>query len=92
VRRGHGVAPSHFIPINRTLAKSRASVNPSPASELILPGLWRRPGSPSRKRQLDLASGVGRLRRENDRLRMGRDNKSRANVRDRPPDEALYLH
>ena len=29
VRRGHGVAPSHFIPINRTLAESRASVNPS---------------------------------------------------------------
>ena len=37
VRRGHGVAPSHFIPINRTLAESRASVNPSPARELILP-------------------------------------------------------
>src|SRR4029077_21080495 len=41
------------------------------------------PGGPSRKRQLDLASGVGRLRRENDRLRMGRDIKSRAYVRAR---------
>src|SRR5205823_3724107 len=47
--------------------------------ELILPGLWRRPGGPSRKRQLDLTSEVGRLRRENARLRMGRDIKSSAN-------------
>jgi hypothetical protein len=28
-------APSHFITIDRTLAESRASVNPSPARELI---------------------------------------------------------
>jgi hypothetical protein len=42
---------------------------------------WRRPGGPSRKRQLDLASEVGRLRRENGRLRRGRDIKSRAYVR-----------
>jgi hypothetical protein len=30
---------------------------------------------------LDLASEVGRLRRENDRLRLGRHNKSRADTR-----------
>jgi hypothetical protein len=43
------------------------------------------PGGPSRKRQLNLASEVGRLRRENDRLRMGRDIKSRAYVWIGPP-------